>query len=314
MTKYVFGPVPSRRLGKSLGINNIPPKHCSYSCIYCQLGKTIHLEIERREFYEPNEVINEVCKVIATPRQQIDYITFVPDGEPTLDINLRNIAEKIKEVTDIPIAILTNASLLWRNDVQDDLLIFDTVSLKIDAVHHDKWKLINRPHPKLVLDKILAGIEDFSKKFEGRIITETMMIRNVNDDIAEIQAIAAFLSKLRIHKAYIAIPTRPPAEKWALPANEEILLQAHEIFVRALGYEKVELLTGYEGPDFGMIGDPIEALLSIVSVHPMRIDYARKFLEKAGLDSDSVIRKLLDEGKILKLNYNNQAFLMRKFL
>ncbi|OYT26614.1 MAG: hypothetical protein B6V02_01360 [Thermoprotei archaeon ex4572_64] len=161
--RYVFGPVKSRRLGLSLGINNVNYKACTYSCIYCQIGKTTRLTIDREKFYNIDDVYLEVLEV--TKRNvKLDYITFVPDGEPTLDVQLGELAEKLRDF-EKPLAILTNSSLLWKSDVIDDLEKFDYVSLKIDTVHENTWRRINRPHSALKFENILDSIERFSKTF-----------------------------------------------------------------------------------------------------------------------------------------------------
>ena len=305
-----FGPVPSRRLGRSLGINNIPAKICSYSCIYCQLGRTSKISIERRTFYAPEKLFKVVKNKVEKSKSRnegIDYLTFVPDGEPTLDENLGIEIEMLKEI-GIPIAILTNASLLWRDDVKDDLLKADLVSLKVDAVNEDIWRGINRPHRSLRINEILDGIIGFSKEFEGRLITETMLVDGYVDNLEDI---ADFLSKLRPCKAYIAIPTRPPAENWVKPASEGIVNRAFNIFSKSLGEDKVEYLIGYEGSSFALTGDVEEDLLSIMSVHPMREDGVGEVLRKANADW-SIIDKMLNEKKIIRLEYDGHTYYMRK--
>ncbi len=307
-----FGPVPSRRLGRSLGINNIPSKFCSYSCVYCQIGRTKNLTIERRSFYNPNLILKEVLNIIEKCVKPPNYITFVPDGEPTLDENLKAEAFLLKAELDLPLAILTNSSLLFRSDVRSDLAFFDLVSLKVDAFSQEVWKTINRPHGLLDLSEIRKGIKKFSKEFSGKLITETMLIKGVNTDVKEIEGIASLLSEINPDKAYIAIPTRPPAEKWVKPASEEELVRAYEIFAQLLGRNHVELLTGYEGPDFDLAGDPIEALLSILSVHPMRIGYAYESLSRAGISPEETIQMLLRMGKIKLVEYRGERFLVKK--
>ncbi len=314
LSSYVFGPVPSRRLGKSLGVNNIPAKVCSYSCIYCQLGRTIQLSAHRRSFYDPRELVGAVREKLEEYEGKLDYITFVPDGEPTLDENLGFEVKLLRESTDIPIAILTNASLISMEDVKNDLMSFDLVSLKIDTVSKRTWIKINRPHPSLSLDDILKGIASFSKEFSGKLITETMLIDGVNSALEEVEEIAEFLSKLEIDKAYLAIPTRPPAEKWVRPIREEELVQAHEIFAEKLGADRVELLTGYEGPDFYLGGDPEEALLAILAVHPMRLDYAEQSISKFNQDPEHIIQKLSSEEKVKIVEYHGKKFLIRKLI
>jgi len=146
--RLAFGPVPSRRLGKSLGINNIPAKTCSYSCVYCQLGRTTNMTTERQAIYKPEDIFIEVERKVdeaVSRNERVDYLAFVPDGEPTLDINLGKEISIFKQM-EIPIAVITNASLIWRNDVKEDLLKANLTSLKVDAVSEDLWRRINRPH------------------------------------------------------------------------------------------------------------------------------------------------------------------------
>ena len=305
-----FGPVPSRRLGRSLGINNIPAKICSYSCIYCQLGRTTRISIERRSFYDPKKLFRIVKNKVEEAKsrdERIDYLTFVPDGEPTLDENLGIEIGMLKEI-GIPTAVLTNASLLWRDDVIDDLLKADLVSLKVDAVNEDIWRIINRPHRSLRINEILDGIIRFSDEFKGRLITETMLIDGYIDNLEDI---ADFLSKIRPCKAYIAIPTRPPAESWVKPAGEETINRAFNIFSKSLGEDAVEYLIGYEGSSFALTGDLERDLLSIMSVHPMREDGVNEVLRRANANW-GIIDKMLNERKIVRLEYDGHIYYMRK--
>ncbi|WP_297551338.1 radical SAM protein [Thermococcus sp.] len=304
-----FGPVPSRRLGRSLGVNNIPDKVCSYACVYCQIGRTLKMEIERRPFYEPEFLFEEVSRKVEEAKARgegIDYITFVPDGEPTLDVNLGREVELLREL-GIPLAILTNSSLIWRDEVREDLLAFDYVSLKLDAVSESLWKRIDRPHKSLSLEKILDGMLAFRDDFDGTLVTETMLI-NV-DYGNELERIADFLGELKPDRAYIAIPTRPPAEKWVEPADEETINLAYQLFNERLG-ERVEYLIGYEGNAFSSTGNVVEDILSITAVHPMREDALRELLRKNNADW-SVVEGLLREGKLIRLNYRGKTFYMR---
>ena len=308
-----FGPVPSRRLGKSLGINNIPPKTCSYSCIYCQLGKNTHTTTERQAFYKPEDIFKEVERKIneATSRsEKIDYLTFVPNGEPTLDINISEEISLLRRIR-MPIAVITNASLLWLKGVKENLLEADFVSLKVDAVSEESWRRINRPHKGLRLNMVLNGIHEFSKEFEGTVVSETMLIYGI-DYGDELERIAQFLSELKnLDKAYIAIPTRPPTEKWVRPANEEVVNAVFQVFSEKLGADRVEYLIGYEGNAFAFTGNVEEDLLSIMAVHPMRKEAVKAFLKKANADWQ-IIEGLLHEGKLVELGYEGNVYYMRK--
>jgi wyosine [tRNA(Phe)-imidazoG37] synthetase (radical SAM superfamily) len=311
--KLAFGPVPSRRLGKSLGINNIPPKTCSYSCVYCQLGKTSENVVERRVFYQPCDVLNEVRRRVdnATARnERVDYLTFVSDGEPTLDINLgREIS--LLRLIGIPIAVLTNASMLWLKDVRQDLLKADYVSLKVDAVSEDLWRRINRPHKNLRLNEILKGIQDFAESFKGTVVSETMLVDGI-DYTNEFERIATFLAELKkLNKVYIAVPTRPPAETWAKPAREEVANVAFQVFSEELGIDRVEYLIGYEENAFAFTGDVEEDLLSIMAAHPMRGEAVKEFLRKANAGWQ-IIEKLLAAEKLVELEYGGDMFYMWK--
>lgn len=308
--EIAFGPVPSRRLGRSMGINNIPPKICTYSCIYCQLGRTLKMQVERKKFYDVEEVVEDVKRKVKEAEnagEHIDYLTFVPDGEPTLDINLGKEIEGLKQL-GIKIAVITNASLIWREDVRNELYKADWVSLKVDAASESIWRRVDRPHGKLSLDEILEGMQIFSRNFEGELVTETMLIDGVNDGYEEMENISSFVHGLSPRKSYISIPTRPPAED-IKPASEHKINAAFQIFK---GKKiNVEYLIGYEGNAFAFTGNVEEDLLGIMSVHPMRENAIKEFLEKAKAGWD-VVEKLLKENKLIETEYQGNKFYMRK--
>lgn len=252
--RYAYGPVPSRRLGKSLGINNIPAKTCTYSCAYCQVGRTTQLWYDRQAFYKPEDILRDVQHRVAKTREaleRVDYLAFVPDGEPTLDINLGEEIHLLKTL-DIPIAVITNSALLWREDVRKELAEADWVSLKIDAVQETIWQKIDRPHKALSLSRILDGILAFRKEFTGKLVTETMLIGGLNDSVGCVQGIADFLNKLQPSLAYLSVPTRPPAENWVRFPKDEILNRTYQLFADQV--KRVELLIDYEGDSFAFTG------------------------------------------------------------
>ncbi|HPD07521.1 MAG TPA: radical SAM protein [Candidatus Bipolaricaulis sp.] len=309
--EVAFGPVPSRRLGRSLGINNIPPKICSYSCVYCQLGRTIRIRVDRDTFYDPEEIIRAVEVRLSELRRKdepVDYLTFVPDGEPTLDANLGREIELLKQLS-IPVAVITNSSLIFREDVREELSRADWVSLKVDAASEPVWRRINRPHKKLDLAEIKQGLLEFARTFRGTLASETMLIQGLNEDTAELEKIAKLLAELEPAIAYIAIPTRPPAEAWVKPADEGAVARAYALFSERL--TRVELLIGYEGNAFSTIGDAVQDLLSITAVHPMRKQAVQELLARDRADWE-VVRRLLAEGKLVELTYQGERFYLRK--
>ena len=306
-----FGPVPSRRLGRSLGINNIPPKNCSYSCIYCQVGRTLQMQVKRRAFYEPQEILAAAQeKVAQTGRAQepVDYLAFVPDGEPTLDLHLGQEIDLLRHL-GIPIAVITNSSLIWREDVRQDLMAADWVSLKVDAADEQTWRHVSRPHRSLQLASILDGALEFARVYRGTLVTETMLVDGVNEGEKQIGEVATFLARLQPSTAYLAVPTRPPAEEWARAPDEVALNRAYQILSQKV--DRVETLTGYEGDAFAFTGDLEDDLLSITAVHPMREEAVRAFLAQAGADW-AVVRRLLALGRLVKAEYRGHAFYLKK--
>jgi len=309
--KLAYGPVPSRRLGQSMGINNIPPKTCTYACVYCQLGETTQMQVKRDSFYSVEKIydnVKERVRIAEENEETIDYITFVPDGEPTLDENIGEEIEAVKEL-GYKIAVISNSSLIWDDDVKEALYEADWVSFKVDAVDRDIWKKLNRPHKDLDLERILEGIDEFSLNFTGELTTETMLVEGLNDGTESLERIAEKITEINSDISYIAVPTRPPAEDWANPPHESKINEAYQIF-KERGLE-VEYLIGYEGDTFASSGDVEDDLLSITSVHPMRERQVDKLLSKSGKDWDDV-EKLIDEGKLIETEFKSEKFYMRK--
>jgi len=306
-----YGPVPSRRLGRSLGVNNIPPKICTYSCVYCQLGRTIKMQVEREAFYEPEEVVRDVEEKVRdaeAAEERIDHITFVPDGEPTLDLNLGHEIDLLRPL-GFGIAVISNASLVWREDVRKELARADWVSLKIDAASEEIWRQVNRPHRRLQLRAIQDGMLAFADEFKGVLATETMLVNGANDSEDALEEVADFLARLKPDRAYVAIPIRPPAEPWAHGPDEETVNRAYQIISERV--EHTEYLIGYEGNAFAQTGDVEEDLLSITAVHPMREDAVKEFLARAGADWD-VVRWLVAHDQLVEAEHDGRTFYLRK--
>ncbi len=313
MEKLVFGPVPSRRLGQSLGVNNIPPKICSYSCLYCQIGRTCNFSIERKEYYPLERIVDETGKMLARLKERnekIDYITFVPDGEPTLDVNLGKEIRELKKF-GVKIAVITNASLIWQDGVRNDLKEADLVSIKVDAFDVITWIKINRPAEQLEYEKILGGIEQFRKEFHNTFLTETLLIGGINDSEEEIKNIAVFLGGLKPSVAFIGIPTRPPAEKWVLPPSADAVNRAYLIFSEQ-GLNAELILGGGGNADFGYTGDVESDILNIISVHPMSSRQVEELLKKAN-GTWKTVEKLLSEKRAREIEYRGEKYYLKNF-
>lgn len=312
LAKHVFGPVPSRRLGQSIGINNIPPKICTYACPYCQVGKAIKMQLTPQPFYPPQMLVDEVKQTLdklSFLDQKPDYLTIVPDGEPTLDSQLSELIRLLKSF-NIPIAIITNGSLLYRQEIQEALYQCDFVSVKVDSVIEPIWRAVNKPLKSLNLDLILAGIQLFASQFKGRLVTETMLLKGINDSWDSGHATSVFIHSLHPAIAYLGVPTRPTALQDVFPADEEAVTQTYQLFQELIPH--VELLTGYEGNAFSSVGNFESDLLSITAVHPMREDAVIDLLNKTMTSVDR-LNKLLDQGIIKKIFYEGHFFYVRRF-
>lgn len=303
----VYGPVPSRRLGRSLGINNIPPKSCTYACTYCQVGRTRDMKVERREFHEPARVVGRVRERLAEldrAGEKVDYLSLVPDGEPTLDIHLRREIVALRGL-GLPIAVISNGTLLTHPEVRDNLAAADWVSVKVDATDVPTWHRLNRPHSSLDLTAILEGLLAFRDEFKGHLATETMLVAGVNDSADHAVAIARFLARLNPQEAYVSLPTRPPACRDVKPASGAAVRRYRVIFA-GFGIQ-TEGLVEYEGNRFTAAGDPALNLLSVTAVHPMRREAVADLLVRSGA-TWSLVEELVAEGRLQVTEHEGHTY------
>ena len=307
-----FGPIRSRRLGWSLGINNVWPKSCTYSCVYCQVGATDLASTRRGRFHDPRDVVAAVARraeACSRAAQPIDYATFVPDGEPTLDLGIGAAIRGIR-AAGLPVAVITNGSLLWDDEVRAAIAPADLVSVKVDTVDEVTWHRLNRPLGSLALPVVLDGIRRFAAAYRGDLLTETMLVAGINDDESSISRTATFVGALEPLRAYVAVPTRPPAEPWVRAPAGPATLRAAEIF-RAAELPTTCLAEDLDDPfaagvDAG--GNAAEGLLGIVAVHPMAEEDARTYLERSGADW-SLAQRLLDDGSIVRVAFEGRTYL-----
>lgn len=229
MKKVVFGPVPSRRLGLSLGVDLIPWKCCSFDCIYCQLGTTGKTEVERKSFYDPDLVVEQVVERVREGGQ-IDCVSLSGSGEPTLNSDIGRVIEKLKEKIALPVAVITNGSLLDRKDVRKDLACADIVLPSLDAATDAIYRRVNRPHESLEFDAIVEGLKRFSGVYKGRTWVEVMLIKDINDDIQHIEILKIILDKLAVERIQLNTVARPPAEAMAQPVGGRELLSLSRHF------------------------------------------------------------------------------------
>lgn len=275
--KYVFGPVPSRRLGKSLGIDTIPLKTCNWNCVYCQLGRTRPLNNQRQEYYPSEMILAEVRQALDSHRPgAIDWLTFVGSGEPLLHNKMGWLIRQVKDITDLPVAVITNGSLLYLQDVRQELLVADAVLPSLDAGTLELYQKINRPHPELTFERLVEGLIAFRKEFQGKLWVEVMLVGGLNDSPKALSDIAKVLERINPDAVHINLPTRPPVETWVQPPGEENLMQATAIFGNIAGVvhpaEGTFDLSGYD--------NPLDAIIAIITRHPMRMEELQQALSR----------------------------------
>lgn len=283
--RYVYGPVPSRRLGQSLGISPIPQKTCNYSCIFCQLGRTNNLTNQRQSFFDLQGIIEEF-KRFQSEGIDYDVVTIVGEGEPTLYLELGALIRQLQQLTDKPIAVITNGALLCDPDVRQELMAADIVLPSLDASDEESFKKINRPHGNLNFNEIIEGLRLFSHAYPGQIWIETMLVKGMNDGTESLMGIKAILKTLRYDRLYINTPVRPPAEDYAKEPDHETLLMA----VSLLGGIAIDLLAA--GKFFSPDPDDDSAVKWIIRRHPMNQHEIKEFLEsrKSGATEDILER------------------------
>lgn len=225
--RYIFGPVPSRRLGRSLGVDLVPFKTCSYDCIYCQLGRTTSKTIERRQWVPLDDVLAQLeKKLIAKP----DYITLSGSGEPTLYSRLDELIEGIRSMTDIPIAALINGSLLWDLEVRAGLMNADLVIPSLDAGCEAMFRAVNRPQDDISFDRMLEGLIEFRREFQGRYWLEVFLLDGYNAITAEVEKLADCVGLIKPDRVQLNTAIRPPAEDYAAAVQWSDMDQLAEMF------------------------------------------------------------------------------------
>ena len=266
----------------------------------------------RAAFSDPQEVFQKIKQRLEELSDQSihpDTITFVSNGEPTLDKSLGEMLRLVK-VFGIQTAVITNASLLWHPDTCAQLAKADVVSIKVDSVNEDTWHKIDRPHGSLQLNQVFNGIHWFAQTFNGRIITETMLIKDINDTQSEAEPTASFIADLHPKTAYLALPLRPPAESWVHPPSEERLMAVFQIFKERI--PQVELLMDLPETELFAESDPVQSLLNTLQVHPLSKNEIKTYLDNNHL-SWKIIEELVEKNFLKSVITHNTEFFIRTY-
>ncbi|MGE0755948.1 MAG: radical SAM protein [Pirellulaceae bacterium] len=265
--QYVYGPVLSRRLGQSLGVDPVPFKTCNWNCVYCQLGRTSPPVAERQYFVPVDDVVADVARVLQQPTPPaIDWITFAGSGEPTLHAGLGQILRDLKALTPLPIAVITNGSLLYRADVRDELRVADAVMPSVDAGSERLYRQITRPVQSLDFDEFIAGIVAFREQYRGQLWVEVMLVQGLNDSAAALRDLAQVLRRIRPDAIHLNSPVRPPCEPWVQPVDEAGLARAQEL----LGTAATVVSPAAGRYQLAAGDDILEAILAAIARHPTR--------------------------------------------
>ncbi len=295
--RYVYGPVPSRRLGRSLGIDPIPSKTCNYQCIYCQLGKTTNLTNERKEFYPKEEIYKEIEESIKKNKGKFDYITFVGSGEPTLCKSLGKLILKAKEYSTKPICVITNGALLYSQEVRKELMSADVVLPSLDAGDEKSFIRINRPYPSIKYENMIDGLRKFRSEFKGKFWIDIMIMKGINDSKEALLKIKEKIDLIKPNRIDVNVPIRPPVKKWVEIPDKTIISLLNEVFGK---YRDIAF------PEMGAFGlyseDFKKELLNLLERHPMRQEQVIETFKSESFTDNKILLKLekLESEKIIK--------------
>ncbi|MCK4563285.1 MAG: radical SAM protein [Verrucomicrobia bacterium] len=292
MKKYnhLFGPVPSRRFGRSLGVDLTPHKTCNFDCIFCQLGKTTIKTVERREYVPTGEVLEELGDWIESSGEA-DYITLAGSGEPTLHSKFGKVIEFARETSGIPVALLTNGTLLGNADVRAAASKANVVKLSLSAGTPDSFKYINRPHPDLSFEQVVDGMKTFREEFTGKLWLEVFMLWGVNSTQKEVSQIAELAKSIHPDRIQLNTAVRPPAESFVHPMPKEKLEQLVDQFT-----PKAEVIAEFSSDFFPSTQANEETILAMLQRRPCT---AKEISTVLGLHPNEVSKYI---GKLERTN------------
>ena len=304
--RYIYGPVPSRRLGRSLGVSPIPFKTCNYSCIYCQLGKTSNLTNERKEYFPLSGILEEFEEMVKRIGGNFDTVTIVGEGEPLLYSRIGDLVEGIKRIIGTRLAVITNGSLLYRSDLQEELSNVDVVLPSLDAWDERSFRFINRPVRDLSFNVVLEGMVSFRGRFKNQIWLEVMLMDGVNDTPENLRKLRSSIDRIKPDEVFINVPIRPPAEPWVrIPKDEKISLAERILSGKSMAYIP-------EGEFHAGSKDVVKSVISLIKRHPMRECELKKYLMdrlKNEDDVEEVFQTILSDPKLEMVEGEKGRFL-----
>ena len=301
---HLYGPVPSRRLGRSLGIDLVPHKICTYDCIYCQIGETTEKTLSRKEYVPVKQIMEEVERFLKEGTASFDHLSLTGSGEPTLHSQIRSVIEGIKTISSIPVAVLTNGSLLYEEKARQDLLRADIMLPSLDAVSSKVFMKINRPRQGFSIKKVIEGLVEFRKVYRGQIWLEILFCKDVNDSKEELLRMKKVIDRIRPDRIHINTVVRPPSEKWAVPLNQKEMEE-----IRAFFGENAEIISEFDR-HLPMVSerDIQEEILKILRRRPLSLSDLSQGMGINRDELEAYLNPLIKEGKIQSRSFGNSIY------
>ena len=305
--KYVFGPVSSKRLGQSLGVDLLPPKSCTWNCVYCQLGKTRKFVTERQEFFPREEILEEIREALEL-HKGLDWITFVGSGETMLYKGIGWLIGEVKKLTSTPVAVISNGSLLYLPEVREELLQADAVLPSLNAGSEALHVQIDRPADGLTFQQHIEGLVAFRREYHGKLWIEVMLLGGINDSDEALRDLSEVLKEINPDMVHLVLPTRPAPE-------QEVHLPSEESIERAIAIlsEVTTVVHPLKGSmDLKGAPDLLHAVTAIVSRHPVQQRELQKAIEECFADESNkaseVMKEMLATGRFRLVEHNGEPY------
>ena len=302
--QHLYGPVPSRRLGRSLGVDLVPPKICTYDCVYCQVGKTTERTLQRKEYIPTEEVLEEVKNFLSKGGASIDHFSLSGSGEPTLHSKIGLVIMGIKGMSPIPVAVLTNGSLLYLEEVRDDLRQADIILPSLDAVSEEVFTRINRPHKGISVEKVVEGLVEFRKVYQGQVWLEILFCKGMNDGRNELHQMKRAIDRIQPDRIHINTVVRPPTEPWAAPLNLEEMEG-----IQAFFGEKASIISEFDRhplslPEFNVKED----IFRILERRPLSLVDLSQRMAIPKEELEATMQPMVEEGKIKTRRFGDSIY------
>ncbi len=302
--RHLYGPVPSRRLGRSLGIDVVPHKICPYDCIYCQIGRTTEKTLQRKEYVPVQEILEEVEAFLKEEHPPIDYLSLGGSGEPTLHSKIRSIIQGIQTITVLPVAVITNGSLFYEQELREDLLRADVVLPSLDAVSPEVFERINRPRPGFSIENVIQGLIEFRKVYQGQIWLEILFCKGINDTPEELQEMKKAIGRIMPDQIHLNSVVRPPSERWVTPLTQEELER-----IRAFFGERASIISEFDRHIFPPPErDVTERILGIIRRRPLSLSDLSRTMGLSQYELERLLKPLVEEGKVRVSSFQDSVY------